>query len=474
MDNNPSLPNTSIFNPNSDISSLNEIFSSDPLNTTTNTTTGPSRNIYHLPKRANPFTPSKPNKTIRFSIIKPTTPDPASTKILQAHNLLVEAYSATKSRNKQAQILDLIEIFREYTESRKLQKITNQLASQVNNLEHTTRKIEAKTKAVSATNNTNITILKNLSNQTNSINSTITDTTPAISAAKSLTRPTFASVALAGANNTPGNWTIVKKAPKKTKVQNRLILTRKSETPFSALALRNAINKTFLDKSIKGPVVSSITTTRNKRNLVVTSTSPFTSDFLIEKRAIWEYLITFKSMIKDEPWHKVVLHRIPTSDFNIPYGIELVLDELKTFNSNLNLKPISTPYWLSTTENRAIKQGGSVVISFATKAEAERCIRNRVWIARISIRAEKLLATSRSTQCTKCQGFGHLAKFCRKEAKCSLCSEPHAIQLHYCSICSQKGQKCPYLASKCANCKNNYISTSKECEIYKAIKGASL
>jgi hypothetical protein len=205
MDNSPSLPNTSIFDPNSDISSLNEIFSSDPLNTTTNTTTGPDRNTYRLPKRANPFTPSKPNKTIRFSIIKPTTPDPASTKILQAHNLLVEVYSATKSRDKQAQILDLIEIFREYTKSGKLQKVTNQLASQVNNLEYTTRKIEAKTKAVSAANNTNITILKNPSNQTNSINSTITDTTPAISAAKSLTGPTFASVALADTNNTPRN-----------------------------------------------------------------------------------------------------------------------------------------------------------------------------------------------------------------------------------------------------------------------------
>jgi hypothetical protein len=154
--------------------------------------------------------------------------------------------------------------------------------------------------------------------------------------------------------------------------------------------------------------------------------------------------------------------------------MELVLDELKTFNSNLNLKPISTPYWLSTTENRAIKRGGSVVVSFATEAEAERYIRNRVWIAGISIRAKKLLAISRSTQYTKCQGFGYLAKFCRKEAKYSLCSEPHATQLHYCSIYSQKGQKCPHLAPKYTNYKNNHISTSKEYEIYKAIKGASL
>jgi hypothetical protein len=66
------------------------------------------------------------------------------------------------------------------------------------------------------------------------------------------------------------------------------------------LVLRNTINKAFLDKSIKGLVVSSITNTNNKKNLVIISISFFTSDFLIEKRAIWEYLITFKLIIKDE------------------------------------------------------------------------------------------------------------------------------------------------------------------------------
>jgi hypothetical protein len=167
MDNSFSLLTISIFDLNLNISGLNSIFSSDPLNITMNTTTGPSRNIYRLPKRANMFIPSRPNKTIRFSTLEPTTdiiPDPASAKILQVYNLLVEVYSATKSYKKQSQILDLIEIFREYTKLGKLQKVTNQLASQVNNLEYTSRKIETKTKAISAANSTNISILKNPSN----------------------------------------------------------------------------------------------------------------------------------------------------------------------------------------------------------------------------------------------------------------------------------------------------------------------
>jgi hypothetical protein len=103
IDNSPSLLTTSIFDPNLNISGLNSIFSSDPLNTTMNTTTGPSRNIYCLPKRANIFTPSQLSKTIRFSTLEPTTditPDPASAKILQVYDLLVEVYSAIKSYEK--------------------------------------------------------------------------------------------------------------------------------------------------------------------------------------------------------------------------------------------------------------------------------------------------------------------------------------------------------------------------------------
>jgi hypothetical protein len=122
---------------------------------------------YRLPKWANTFTPSQLSKNIRFSTLElttDTTSDLASTKILQVYDLLIEVYLAIKLCEKQFQILDLIEIFREYTKSGKLQKVINQLASQVNNLEYATRKIEAKTKAVSTTNNTNISILKNPSN----------------------------------------------------------------------------------------------------------------------------------------------------------------------------------------------------------------------------------------------------------------------------------------------------------------------
>jgi hypothetical protein len=122
-----------------------------------------------------------------------------------------------------------------------------------------------------------------LKNQTNLI---ITTTTPAISSTNLSSGPTFALVVLVGANSTPGNWIIINKASKKAKVQNRLILIRDSETLFSVLAFRNTINKAFLDKNIKGLIISSIITISNKKNLIIISTNLFTSNFLIKKRDI--------------------------------------------------------------------------------------------------------------------------------------------------------------------------------------------
>ena len=62
--------------------------------------------------------------------------------VLEARDLLVRAYSATKSRDEQAKLLDLLEIFREYTEHNRIKHTTSILASQVANLERATKKIE--------------------------------------------------------------------------------------------------------------------------------------------------------------------------------------------------------------------------------------------------------------------------------------------------------------------------------------------
>ena len=101
--------------------------------------------------------------------------------------------------------------------------------------------------------------------------------------------------------------------------------------------------------------------------------------------------------------------------------MELVIDKVRIFNKGLN--SIKTPYWPLSPENRAIYRGGSVVVAFATAKEASRAIRHRLYIAGISVRVEKLYSTASTTQCSKCQGFGHLENYCKREPICKLCGE---------------------------------------------------
>jgi hypothetical protein len=62
----------------------------------------------------------------------------------------------------------------------------------------------------------------------------------------------------------------------------------------------------------------------------------------LEKKDIWQSILSFKSAQKDESWYKVAIHGISTRDFNTPSGMQLVVDEITTFNQGF--KPIGTPY----------------------------------------------------------------------------------------------------------------------------------
>jgi hypothetical protein len=58
------------------------------------------------------------------------------TLILEAKDLLIKTIGLTKEYDKQTRLLDLIEIFREYAEKRKVLKTSNIIVSQVINLEN--------------------------------------------------------------------------------------------------------------------------------------------------------------------------------------------------------------------------------------------------------------------------------------------------------------------------------------------------
>jgi hypothetical protein len=80
------------------------------------------------------------------------------TFILEAKDLLIKATGLTKEYDEQTRLLDLIEIFREYAEKKKILKTLNIIILQITSLENTTRRIESKTKELAQTAPKNQTI----------------------------------------------------------------------------------------------------------------------------------------------------------------------------------------------------------------------------------------------------------------------------------------------------------------------------
>ena len=161
---------------------------------------------------------------------------------------------------------------------------------------------------------------------------------------------------------------------------------------------------------------------------------------------------------------------IPTHDFDVESGMDLIIDEIKTFNTGFT--PVGTPYWLTSPTNRQAQLAGSIMVSFPTEGQAKRAIKDRLYIAGMLARVRKYYPTASIIQYTKCGGFRHLYNLCKKrEYKCLLCSEAHATEQHHCSICKLKGKKCLHLTPKCINCKGTHASTDlAKCEFFQALK----
>ena len=219
--------------------------------------------------------------------------------------------------------------------------------------------------------------------------------------------PTYASTAKTNQPTQPGpqEWTTVgpknpPKGPKPAKPKrpdNKITLIQTTPLPrgripgFSPISLRNAFNKAFNNKGIRDPIVATVSRLFIG-NIVVTTTPKFNADYLLEKKSLWSYIIPFKAVQKPQEWFKVVVDIIPTYDFNVESRIDLIIDEIKTFNIGFTL--VGTPYWLTSPTNRQAQLAGSIVVSFPTEGQAKRAIKDRLYIAGILARVRKYHPTA--------------------------------------------------------------------------------
>ena len=356
--------------------------------------------------------------------------------VLAARDLILAASVEAQGLKEQDSLLDLLEVLRDYTEKGRVKHTSTILATQINALERTAKRMDGVAK----------------------VSKPVQPALPAIPRAQPPAKASWAAVAAANSNNNNNNntWTTIERKKKPEKADTRLVLSGITiETTFNPLTVRQQINQ-----AIGLPMVAGVTKTVNN-NLVLTTNKGYNTDKLLEHSAKWRPLIHYQSAQKDQNWHKVVVHGVPIQEFEGPEGIQSLKDDIQTFN---DCKVLGTPFWLTSREKRQSKYSGTMVIAFETEAEAKRAITSRFYVAGKSVKVEKWNTIPRDTQCSKCQGFGHAQERCKRDAVCRICAASHYTSQHRCPQYNAK-DACAHTKPKCANCGESHLADAKQCEL---------
>lgn len=220
--------------------------------------------------------------------------------ILEAIDLLILATTQAETREDQSNVLDLLEVFREYTQKGKLPTVSKIIINQISNLEYATKKIEARAKAMVLLLSTTTFILR-----INLNSNTITNLS------NNSKNPSFKSISYIVALTISQKWTLIgKEKPintslaykKKDFSKKRLILVKDPNIQIyhSAISNRNRINQAFKQAGITGPVVASVIKTLNQNTIIIT-TEAFSAQFLLEKKSIWNHLFHYTKILEDHP-----------------------------------------------------------------------------------------------------------------------------------------------------------------------------
>ena len=397
-----------------------------------------------------------------------------------AFNMVLRAMYLSEDMNEKQNLHDISVVHREYQESGKIGWARSILGQEIRALERISRNLGSQVQSIQAPRQQQqLQQLKHTVQKLPTAASKLQHQPSVGVNTQSGGALTFAQIA--AKNNQPNqqnqNWTQVtyQKQPKPTvggnKKKSRQLVLITPESPNSdinSMTLRNNINNAFTKAGAQKPVILTVGRSLVRRNIVLTTTESFTAEYLLEKKAIWEHLVPHTTCQVNEPWHKVVIHGVPTADFDNDNLVDMVKNEIQTFNHGL--KVIGAPYWLTAANRRPKQYAGSIVVAFATEKEATTAIRNRLYMAGRSLKVEKLYAVSPTTQCNKCQGFGHLDNKCTRPEKCQICAGGHHTSQHKCSSCPARGKACVHTLVKCANCNQNHKANDISCEVFRSLK----
>src|SRR6266566_1161103 len=206
----------------------------------------------------------------------------------------------------------------------------------------------------------------------------------------------------------------------------RRLLVKRNGTDLNKtpMELRDALNKALGYTVILSVQVARTSAGGNLGNVSLTLMENLLASKLYAK--IGEHLAIIPGAISlhlDTPIVQMVVHGVPTS---LP--LESLQQELTTFNPGLVMA--STPRWLTKPEQRKDKRASSVVIALSGNKAHEVASRPRLFAFSATLRAERKLRFGPTTQCAKCQKFGHHTNKCNNPSACRWCSSPHLTGAH--------------------------------------------
>ncbi|KAL5265903.1 hypothetical protein ACHWQZ_G006532 [Mnemiopsis leidyi] len=99
---------------------------------------------------------------------------------------------------------------------------------------------------------------------------------------------------------------------------------------------------------------------------------------------------------------------------------------------------------------------GMIKLEFSSREAMMDVVKNKIRFCNQRYIVEEFKRKSRVIKCSKCQGWGHIHRYCKNPPKCGKCAENHESKS--CTITS---------GFKCAHCKKDHQAGSFDCAVYK-------
>jgi hypothetical protein len=224
-----------------------------------------------------------------------------------------------------------------------------------------------------------------------------------------------------------------------------------------------AINRVIRESSdITQPPFILARITNNNRLVLTTNPTTKASEYTPYLQIIANVTSSLKPSETriNERWTKVLLHNVPTNaDPNA------IRNEIESTYPSLRLG--QDPRWLVPTERCTNKTASTLVISLIGNVDHKRLGTSQLAICNRMCRIDEYYSWHPTSQCSRCQEFGHHPKLCKaQQPKCAVCTQNHTTKSHPCTISScRAGAACTHPPIKCANCNNAHKANDHTCPI---------